>query len=391
MCLEEFDEHLPDRQVPAGAYESAALELAAESVLFADAAGRALYVNRAFRRLHGLPRRRVIGHRSSELAADAESGERYAELEAARARGKAWSGIVGDVTHDGGRIELHLTSAPVRGAGGRIVGWIEVGRDVSLERALETQLRHAARMLVADRLAGIIAHDLNNILTGIRGLAELHRGSHLESEDVSDLDDIIGATDRGSKLVQRVLAFSRRSAVRTVRVDVPAAVRESAGLVRRLLGESIQFGIEAEDVPPTLGQPERIEEILLNLASNSRDAMLHGGTFTVRVTNDLRPERAGKRGKSVPYVVLAVTDTGAGMDEATRAHIFEPFFTTKDPGKGTGLGLASVWSIVTEAGGFIEVESAPGAGTTFRIYLPAIVEGAPLRQVEPKRQAEGSK
>jgi PAS domain S-box-containing protein len=371
------------RQPSSEHLRAAALELAAEAIAFTDPSGRIIYVNRAFALLHGLRPGQAVPRHSSELAADEESAGRYAELAAARARGQAWSGVVANATRNGPRIELHLTASPVHDAAGAILGWIEVGRDIGLERARDAQLRHAARRLIAERLAGMVAHDLNNLFTVINGFARLHRETHdNRSEDVEDLDEIIHATDRGAALVGRVLAISRRSSAQTVPINVPVAVHEAEPLIRKLLGDAIQVRVESQEAPPVLGDAGWIEEILLNLASNSRDAMPNGGTFVVRVSSVTRAEKVDRRVKaqSSSYVVLTVSDTGAGMDEATRAQIFEPFFTTKEPGKGTGLGLASVCSIVTEARGSIEVESAPGVGTTFRIFLPTL--GLPLHVIE---------
>ncbi len=400
MSNESLAQHKPSPQISAEHQRAAALELAAETIAFTDPSGRITYVNRAFARLHGLRPGRVLPRRSSELAADEESAGHYAELEAARSRGQAWSGVVTNAGAGGSRVELHLTTSPVQDASGAMVGWVEVGRDIGLERAREAQLRHAARKLVAERLAGMVAHDLNNLFTAIDGFARLHRGTHdNRSEDVEDLDEIIHATDRGAALVRRVLAFSRRSGARTIPINVPVAVSEAAPLIRRLLGDAIEVRVESEDVPPVLGDDGWIEEILLNLASNSRDAMPRGGTFVVRVSSVTRTEKVDRRAKSQSqprnYVVLTVSDTGAGIDEATRAHIFEPFYTTKEPGKGTGLGLASVCSIVTEARGSIEVESAPGVGTTFRILLPIlslpphVIEAPISRRRRPRATTPG--
>jgi two-component system cell cycle sensor histidine kinase/response regulator CckA len=374
----------PGPQPSAEDLRAAALELAAEAIAFTDTSGRITYVNRAFARLHGLRPGRVLPRHSSELAADKDSAGQYAELEAARARGQAWSGVVANAGADGSRVELHLTTSPVQDASGALVGWVEVGRDIGLERAREAQLRHAARKLVSERLAGMVAHDLNNLFTAINGFARLHREAHdNRSEDVEDLDEILRATDRGAALVRRVLVFSRRPSAQIVPINVPVAVGEAEPLIRRLLGDSIEVRVESEEVPVVLGDAGWIEEILLNLAANSRDAMPKGGTFVVRVSSVTRAEKVGRaksESQSGRFVVLTVSDTGAGMDEATRAHIFEPFFTTKEPGKGTGLGLASVCSIVTEARGSIEVESAPEVGTKFRILLPA--PGLPPHVIE---------
>ena len=354
----------------------AAVELAVESIAFTDQSGRVTYVNPAFTRLHGLDRQDFVGHRTSELAADDESAARYAEIEAARHRGEAWSGDVADRHTDGSRLELELVVWPEFDTAGGLVGWIEVGRDIRLERALEVQLRRAVPLETIGRLVGSVAHDLNNLLTAIRGFAELDLSAHEASgTGADDVREILRAAERGAELIRRVMTFSRETAPSLVPTDIALIARNAEPLLRRLLGERIDIRIEQQEVPQVLADAGQIEAALLNLAANARDAMGEVGTCTVRIEPIELDETSARRSpQTAPgrYVLMTVSDTGTGMDETTKRRLFEPFFTTKEPGKGTGLGLANVHSIVKHARGFITVESTPGEGTTFSIFLPAI-------------------
>jgi two-component system, cell cycle sensor histidine kinase and response regulator CckA len=210
------------------------------------------------------------------------------------------------------------------------------------------------------RLAGGVAHDFNNLLTVIRGNAELLAPS-VTGAGAELLDDLILASDRATALVRQLLMFSRRQPARVEVLDLNEVVTALAGLLRRVLGERVTVAVCLASAPVTVrADRSHLEQVLMNLAVNARDAMPEGGTLTVRT-------EAGEAGR---FVRLVVADTGTGMTEEVKARIFEPFFTTKGPDKGTGLGLATVFGIVQQAGGHIEVESAPGAGTTFRVDLP---------------------
>jgi len=242
----------------------------------------------------------------------------------------------------------------------------------------EAQLRQSQKMEAVGRLAGGVAHDFNNLLTVIRGYSELVL-SRLPAGDPSkrELEEVKKAADRAAGLTGQLLAFSRRQFVATKIVDVNALVANMDGMLRRLLGEDI---IElCSELDPDLGSikadPGQIEQIVMNLAVNARDAMPTGGRLTVETRNVsirkklLRDMLVLEKGE---YVLLAVKDTGHGMDEETQSHIFEPFFTTKGKGKGTGLGLSTVYGIVKQSGGVIGVESKVGSGTTFKIYFPRV-------------------
>jgi signal transduction histidine kinase/ActR/RegA family two-component response regulator len=244
------------------------------------------------------------------------------------------------------------------------------------QRQLEERLRQAHKMEAVGRLAGGVAHDFNNLLTIIRGNSDiLSDRPDMDSLFLRCVGQIQKASNRAVSMTRQLLAFSRMQVLQPVVLDLNTVVSEMGKMLPRLIGEHIDFSFQPESKLATvLADPGQIEQVLLNLAVNARDAMPHGGKLTVRTLNVAMSElQAGKRPPMTPgnYVLLAVTDTGHGMDEKTKAHIFEPFFTTKEIGKGTGLGLATVYGIVKQSGGFIWVESAVGLGTTFEIYLPA--------------------
>ena len=280
----------------------------------------------------------------------------------------------------------------------RLVGIFGIGRDVTERVQLEQQLRQAQKMEAVGRLAGGIAHDFNNILTAITGYADLLL-EDLGPTDPrrQDADEIHKAADRAAGLTRQLLAFSRQQVLQPTVLEVNALVSDLEKMLRRLLGEDIELSTR---LAPTTGRvkadPGQLEQVIMNLAVNSRDAMPNGGKLTLETGNvdlderyaaDHYPARAG------PYVLIAVSDTGTGMSEETQAHMFEPFFTTKEKGKGTGLGLATVYGIVKQSGGFIWVYSEIGHGTTFKLYLPRVEELAERASgpaTAPARPARGS-
>jgi two-component system cell cycle sensor histidine kinase/response regulator CckA len=248
--------------------------------------------------------------------------------------------------------------------------------DVTERRALEQQLRHAQKLEAIGQLTAGIAHDFNNILTTIIANADLALDA-VPSEDVelrSDLGEISGAGRRAAEMIKKLMAFGRREHLDLELLDLAALVEDTASTLRRVLPENIHIDFAAEEgTNLVLGNRGAIEQILLNLAGNARDAMPQGGELRLavgRFTIDAEYRRTHGWGKPGPYVLLAVSDTGTGMDARTRSRIFEPFFTTKAIGHGTGLGLAMVYGLVKQHGGFIDVYSEPGLGTTFNLYLP---------------------
>jgi PAS domain S-box-containing protein len=255
----------------------------------------------------------------------------------------------------------------------------DVTETIEAQRALEStreQLAHAMKMEAVGRLAGAIAHDFNNLLTVIAGYADLLGGT-FEPDDkrLSDLEQVRGAAHRASLLTRQLLAFSRKQVLRSEVLDLNMVIRDVAKLIRRLIGEDVQLAIETAPAPlPILADRSQLEQVLMNLAVNARDAMPLGGRLHIRTERDDATAR------------LLVTDTGTGMPPEVVGRAFEPFFTTKESGKGTGLGLSTVYGIVKQSGGDIHIESQVNAGTTFVVSLPVVQErAAPAPAVREER------
>ena len=261
--------------------------------------------------------------------------------------------------------------------------------DVTEQRALEAQLRHSQKMDAVGRLAGGVAHDFNNLLTVITGCGEMLLESlPPEDERRSELLEIREAARQAAVLTRQLLAFSRKQLLTPRVIDLNALVGEMERLLRRVISEDITLVTELDPaLEHVRADPAQLQQVVLNMVVNARDAMPRGGRLTLRTANARSMAAvAGERSVMAPgeYVVLAVSDTGVGMDEKTKSRVFEPFFTTKENGKGTGLGLATVYGIVKQSGGYVWVESAPGRGATFEIYLPRSEEpvgAAPERAV----------
>ena len=249
------------------------------------------------------------------------------------------------------------------------------------QKQLEDKLRQAHKMEAVGRLAGGVAHDFNNLLTVIRGNSDLLL-DRISADPLQQkyLEQIQKASDRAVSMTRQLLAFSRMQVLQPRVLDLNITISEMNKMIPRLIGEDIEFSfLAAPKLATVLADPGQIEQVFLNLAVNARDAMPNGGKLTVRTENVIMNEMEARKRPPMPtgeYVLLAVSDSGHGMDAETKARIFEPFFTTKEVGKGTGLGLATVYGIVKQTGGFIWVESAPGQGATFEIYLPSSTKRA---------------
>jgi signal transduction histidine kinase len=249
--------------------------------------------------------------------------------------------------------------------------------DVSEQRRMAERARDAQRLETVGRLAGGVAHDFNNLLAVIGSFAAIVRDDLQGHESAQkDLDVILDATRRAASLTNQLLAFSRRQIQELQMVDINRVVDELDKILRRLIGEDIELvAVTAKDLGVVKADPSQVEQVLMNLAVNARDAMPKGGKLTIETHNALLAQPRGEGSDAIlpgHYVVISVSDTGTGMDEATRQRIFEPFFTTKEPGKGTGMGLSTVYGIVKQSGGHIEVASQPGQGARFDVYLPRV-------------------
>jgi PAS domain S-box-containing protein len=281
------------------------------------------------------------------------------------------------VAKDGSVVWAHAAVTLVRDPGQRPTFGIAMLEDVTGRRELEEQLRQSQKMEAVGRLAGGIAHDFNNLLTAIGGYTELalRRTSPAAEEIRADLGEIKRASDRAAGLTRQLLAFSRKQILQPEVLKLSDLVAEMDTMLNRLIGETIEivtitYGPGGSYVEADPGQ---LEQVIVNLVVNARDAMPDGGRITIETATvdlSIAEARAKESFEAGPYVVLTVRDNGDGIEPAALARIFEPFFTTKEAGKGTGLGLATVYGIVKQSGGFVEVESAPGEGAAFRIYLP---------------------
>jgi PAS domain S-box-containing protein len=276
---------------------------------------------------------------------------------------------------------VETRAVPLKGVTGEVMAMLAVTRDITERKKLEEQLRHAQKLEAVGTLTGGIAHDFNNILTSIIGYADLLSMTIAEKDRTNDfLDQIIAASRRAANLTQNLLAFSRKQITSTGSVNINESIRTVENMLHRLIGEEIELRTSLSDADLTvLADAGQMEQVLMNLAVNARDAMPHGGTLLITtglVEIDDQYIAKNGYGKAGPYVLIMVADSGSGMDARTKKRVFEPFFTTKDTGKGTGLGLSIVYGIVKQHNGYIDCESEPGKGTTFTIYFPLNTAGA---------------
>ena len=277
---------------------------------------------------------------------------------------------------DGTPVEMEISAVPIEYHGKPALQVF--ARDVTGRKQLEDQLRQSQKIEAVGRLAGGIAHDFNNLMTVIMGYVGLTKKRSGNPDHVSKgLDEIEKASTRATRLTQQLIAFSRKQILQPQILDVNQIVSNMEKMLRRLIGENIQLvTIPASDLGKVKADPGQIEQVIVNLTLNARDAMPQGGRITVETENFDVEESFARESPATSCVKLLFSDNGIGMDEKTKAHIFEPYFTTKEVGKGVGLGLATVYGIIRQSGGNIQVESEPGKGSTFTILLPRVDEAA---------------
>ena len=354
-----------------------------EVFLIVNASGRLEFISPAYETIWGRPREPLEAHPQAWLeTVHADDRARMEEMLRTQLLTGATDETYRIVRPDGSVRWIRSRSFPVHGADGRLERIVGTSADVTEQRQLEEQFRQSQKMESVGRLAGGIAHDFNNLLTVINGTAELAAiDLPRESAMRRDLLQIRQAGERAAALTRQLLALSRQQILKPAIINLTSVVRGMQSMLRRLISENVQLAFRFDD---SLGHikadPSQIEQVILNLAVNAQDAMADGGTLTIETgqvyldvaeaANHLAP-RAGA------YAMLAVSDTGIGMDDATRQRIFEPFFTTKEIGKGTGLGLSTVYGIVQQSDGGLFVYSEPGHGTTVKTYLPLVDEPPP--------------
>ena len=353
-----------------------AVEQAAETIVITDTSGTILYVNPAFEKITGYTRAEAYGQNPRVLKSGQHDAEFYRKLWAQLTAGQVWSGHIINKRKNGTLFEEEATISPVLDAAGKIINYVAVKRDVTREVALEEQNRQAAKMEAVGRLAGGVAHDFNNKLQIIMfNLEMLLNEVPAGHEFRAGLLDIQEAAQHSAALTRQLLTFSRKQAIEPVLLDLNTATAVSLKMLGRLVGENIQLQLVAPVAEETVFiDPGQLDQLLANLVVNARDAIPGTGTITIDLTHRTLAETDCRDRTDFvqpgEYVVLTVRDNGVGMAPEIQAHIFEPFFTTKAVGKGTGLGLATVYGIVKQNHGAITVQSAPGQGTTFSIYLP---------------------
>ena len=345
-----------------------------DSVVITDREGKITYVNPAFERLTGDSREKVIGQIPRLLRKDEWDPDFYSDLWKALSIGKTWKGRIVNRKSNGDPYTADSTISPIRNAEGNIINYIAVQRDITELLNLETQLLRAQKMEAVGRLAGGVAHDFNNMLHIILGYSELIMADLDPADPIyKRLKAILHTARSSAELTRQLLTFSRKQIIAPHMIHLNDQVKQIEPLLRRTIGEDVALNFRlSPDLWTVDLDPSQVDQVVVNLAVNARDAMPDGGMLTIE-TENIRLDEAYCQNhigcNPGEYVMLTVSDNGCGMDEETQASIFEPFFTTKEEGKGTGIGLATVYGIVRQNNGNILVYSEPGHGTTFRIYF----------------------
>ncbi|HKU25452.1 MAG TPA: PAS domain S-box protein [Candidatus Sulfotelmatobacter sp.] len=364
------------------------LDSSQDAIIGKNLDGIVTHWNKGAEEIYGYTAQEMIGRHISTLApqdkADEISqilthirnGERVGYFESVR------------ITKDNRKLNMSISVSPVYDADGNIVGASTIARNVTIQKKTEEQLRQSQKMEAIGRLAGGVAHDFNNLLGIVTACSEL-LSSRVDADSMEYIDNIREAAKRGSSLTRQLLTFSRRQTVQKQLLDLNDRIREVRKLLGPLMGDDVEIvQLPKSDSAIVDADPGQIDQIVLNLAVNARDAMPRGGKLIIETAVfDFDEAFASNHpGMSAGrYVMLAISDNGIGMDESTRSRIFEPFFTTKESGKGTGLGLATVYGIIKQSGGHIWVYSEVGHGTTFKIYLPSAEKK--LVQAQEKRES----
>jgi PAS domain S-box-containing protein len=358
---------------------SAALEQADTEVMITDIDGTILYVNPAFEHTTGFSKGEVLGKTPNLLSSGQHDTAFYRELWTTITANKVWRGHIVNKRKDGHLYTAETAIIPVRSGTATPKSFVSLQRDVSRELEIQDQYHRALKMQAVGRLAAGLAHDFNNLLSAINGFAQLiQRHGQLSDRTEIWVEGIIGATETASELARQLLAFSRGDPHDPKTLDLNAIIGDAQSLLQNIVADTVAVQVlSSPDLWAVRADPLQLERVLINLAANARDAMPDGGLLLLRTANvTLMAEDVVFDPELQPgdYVMLSVSDTGLGMSDKVQAHLFEPFYTTKVPGKGTGLGLATVYGIVKQSGGAIRVHSQKGQGTTFELYLPRVKE-----------------
>lgn len=363
--------------------QAASLKLAAivnnshDAIIGESLEGTITSWNGGAERLFGYAAQEILGSPSSRLFPP----ERSQEIQTIAMRVKAGDHVPAHETvrrrNDGKDVDVMLSTSPIKNAEGAVVGAASIVQDLAHVKKLEQQYLQAQKMEAIGRLAGGVAHDFNNLLTVIIGYCQILLRGSPDAEKVREfVEQIAKAGEKAADLTQQLLVYSRKQIRQPKVVDLNDVLQSSVKMLRRLIGEDLELAVSpGTGLHHVRADPSQMEQIIMNLAVNARDAMTTGGKLTIQTSTAQITGGAESDPFEIPpgtYVLLQVSDTGCGMDEETQAHIFEPFFTTKAIGKGTGLGLATVYGIVKQCGGYIKVDSKLGQGTSFAIHLPSV-------------------
>jgi PAS domain S-box-containing protein len=347
-----------------------------ETVMITDAQADIVYVNPTFERTTGYAAPEVLGRNPRLLKSGRHDAAYYLGMWEVLSRGEVWRGRIVNKRKDGSLYEEEAIISPVRDTSGRIANYVALKHDITHQQELEAMLRQSQKLEAIGQLAGGVAHDFNNILAALMmNLSYLMENTGLDERTRKGLEEMDACAQRAANLTRQLLMFSRRSILEIRVLNLGQVIGNLMKMLGRLLGEHVKLVFEhAGDLPYVKGDAGMLEQVLMNLMVNARDAMPLGGQITLSaqaVTVPSGKDPGRPHGPAAPHVLVTVSDTGCGMDSATVQRVFEPFFTTKEAGKGTGLGLATVYGIIQQHQGWIEVSSEMGVGTTFRIFLPA--------------------
>jgi two-component system cell cycle sensor histidine kinase/response regulator CckA len=395
----DFTFGLPDVQK---AYLEQLVECTPEAISVLNTQHGIMRINSEFTRIFGFCPEEALGRCINTLIVPPDRMEETRQIAETLARGERVALETKRQRKDGTLVDVFMSGAPVV-VNGVQVAFYALYRDISEQkhaeeerRVLEDQFRQAQKMDAVGRLAGGVAHDFNNLLMVISGYSEVllestQRGSLLYPK----IEAIQQAADRAGSLTRQLLAFSRKQMLELKVVDVNVIVTDMKRLFHPLIGENITLDTRlAADLGRTRADAGQLEQVIMNLVVNAKDALPKGGKITIETANERLGENPSQENffiRSGPYILLSITDNGCGMDKETQLRIFEPFFTTKEKGKGTGLGLSTVYGIVKQSGGYIFAKSEPGRGSTFRIYLPRVEDAIePVAPVRPSQTVGGS-
>ena len=379
-------------------FQAQLLNAVQQAVVATDPEGHVIFWNSFAEKLYGWTAAEAVGRPISELKTSQFLRDHAHEIHQKAAAGESWTGEFLVQGKFGKAFPALLTTAPILDGQGRLLGIVRVSIDLTERRNLEEQFRQSQKMDAVGRLAGGIAHDFNNLLTVIRLNTEIiMEGFDPTDPRSEDVKQIRAAAERASSLTRQLLAFSRKQILQPRVLDLNSVVSSVEPMLRRLIGEDITISSLCAARGYIVADPGQLEQILVNLVVNARDAMPQGGTISIETGNvELDETYTSEHAPVIPgrYVMLAVGDNGIGMSRDIREHAFDPFFTTKEAGKGTGLGLATVYGIVKQSGGYVWIYSEPGLGTTLKLYFPEVSSATAFKAEEykavPKDGARGS-